>query len=83
VKNERVFVRVNLVLTQDLNRWLDEQAASIQRATGAAVNRSAIVRAALRALRDGGVELSRLASEDCIAVVHTVLLRASPEREKW
>jgi Arc/MetJ-type ribon-helix-helix transcriptional regulator len=76
-------VRVNLVLTGDLSRWLDEQAASIQQATGAAVNRSALVRAALRALRELDPARFKPRNEDQLAAVLIATLRAGRQVLRW
>jgi Arc/MetJ-type ribon-helix-helix transcriptional regulator len=77
------FVRVNLVLTQDLSKWLDEQAAGIQQATGASVNRSEIVRAALRAAREVDPARFKPHNENELAAMLILVVRAGRQTMGW
>ena len=55
--------RTTLVLGNQHNAWLDEQAAAIRRESGAVVNRSQILRGMIRGIANSGVDLSRCQSE--------------------
>jgi Arc/MetJ-type ribon-helix-helix transcriptional regulator len=79
------FVRVNLVLTRELNDWLDVQAQAIQQATGAVVNRSEIVRAALAALKYTPVDLASngVRTEAQATALLTAILRAGRQAMGW
>jgi hypothetical protein len=70
-EDKQDFVRVNLVLTRDLNTWLSQQATATRRA------RSEIVRAVLRGLQHSGLDLRRYPEEDHLAAVCTAGLRSA------
>jgi len=61
-----VLQKTTLVLSNQHNAWLDEVSADIRRTTGAAISRSALVRAMIAALSDAPQRLSGCDSEQAI-----------------
>ena len=71
MKDKRKFTRTNVMLDSEGNAWLDQQAS------GAALDRSKILRALVAALRASGFDLARFQSEDHLMVVCTAGLRSA------
>ena len=61
-----VYQKTTLVLSNQLNAWLDALSADIRRATGAAISRSALVRAMLVAVNRVPLDLSTCDSETAV-----------------
>lgn len=65
-KTKRVPEKTTLVLSNLHNAWLDEVSAAIRRRTGAAISRSALVRAMIAAMCQEGLDLSMCESEPAV-----------------
>ena len=65
-KTKRVPEKTTLVLSNLHNAWLDEVSIAIRRGTGAAISRSALVRATIWAMCEAGVDLSTCESERAV-----------------
>ena len=61
--------KTTLVLSNLHNAWLDEVSAAIRRKTGAAISRSALVRATITAMSKSALDLSGCNSEDAVREV--------------
>jgi hypothetical protein len=70
--------KTTLVLSNLYNAWLDEVATAIRRRSGAAISRSALVRAMIAAMYQAGLDLSTCESEP--AVREQILARLSRGR---
>ena len=58
--------KTTLVLSNQHNAWLDELSAAIRRNTGAAISRSALVRATIAAMSRADLDLSGCNSEGAV-----------------
>jgi len=77
------FVRVNLVLTRELSAWTDQQAEAIRQTTGAVVNRSALVRAALRAVSELDLAHLKPRTESDLTALLIITVRAGRQTMRW
>jgi len=82
-ENREDLVRVNLVLTQELSGWLDKEIQVMRQASGAAVSRSELVRAALRAARELDLARFKPRNEDQLAAVLIATVRAGRQALRW
>jgi len=82
-ENEQTYLRCQLMLTQGLSALLDQQTEAIRQATGAVVSRSALVRAALRAV--GELELTRFnpRNENDLTALLILAVRAGKMTMGW
>ena len=58
--------KTTLLLSNQHNAWLDERSAAIRRKSGAAISRSALVRATITAMSRADLDLSGCDSEDAV-----------------
>ena len=61
--------RTTLVLTSEINAWLDGQCASMRRQSGTCMSRSELLRAMVRATAELSTDFTNCKNEDEIGIV--------------
>jgi len=82
-ENEQLFVRTQLIITDGLDRWLDAQVQAIKQTSGAAVSRSELVRAALRAACELDLARFNPRGEGDLAAILIATVRAGRQAMRW
>jgi len=73
--NHAELQRVNLMVSADVLRWLDETVAQLRADTGANLSRSGLIRGIICGFAIARVGVHRCRSEDEIATVLAIFLR--------
>jgi hypothetical protein len=72
----------SVILSRELTEYLDQQSLAIRRSSGAALNRSMLLRGIVAALKAVPMDFSRCRSEKDVAGLLGLLLQAYGKRQQ-